>query len=59
MPSVRFFFIAKGSLAELRTQLKIANEIGYINNQKYEEINVECVEISKMLWALIKIRRSS
>ncbi len=27
--SVRFFFIAKGSLAELRTQMEIAYRIGY------------------------------
>ena len=28
--SVRFFFIAKGSLAELRTQAQIAYEVGYL-----------------------------
>jgi len=28
--AVRFFYIAKGSIAELRTQLQIAFEIGYM-----------------------------
>lgn len=31
--SVRFFFIAKGSTAELLTQTIIAHEIGYIDEQ--------------------------
>ena len=30
--SVRFFFIARGSLAELRTQILISAEIGYITS---------------------------
>ena len=34
--SVRFFYIAKGSLAELRTQMEIAYEIGYLKKQFYE-----------------------
>ena len=31
--AVRFFYIAKGSLAELRTQLQIAYEIGYLSGE--------------------------
>jgi len=55
--SVRFLFIAKGSLAELRTQLKIAHEIGYMDEPGFEQLNTECVEVSKMLWGLINARR--
>jgi four helix bundle protein len=33
--SVRYFFIAKGSVAELRTQLQIAHESGYLNRDTY------------------------
>lgn len=36
--SVRFFYIAKGSLAELRTQIQIAYEIGHLEKQSYESI---------------------
>lgn len=56
--AVRFFYIAKGSLAELRTQLLIAFEIGYIDKDVFEEIEKESVEISKMLGALIKARNN-
>lgn len=54
--SVRFFYIAKGSLAELRTQLKIVFDIGYIDKKDYAETNLECIEIGRMLWGLIKAR---
>ena len=36
--SVRYFFIAKGSVAELRTQLQIAHESGYLNGTIYEPV---------------------
>lgn len=54
--AVRFFFIAKGSLAELSTQIEIAKEIGYLNPALMEMIEAECVVIGKMLGALIKAR---
>jgi four helix bundle protein len=56
--STRFFCIAKGSLAELVTQLEIALEIEYINSENTNEIGKECEEIGKMLGALIKARRN-
>jgi four helix bundle protein len=34
--SVRFLFIAKGPLAELRTQLEIARDIGALTPEAYE-----------------------
>jgi four helix bundle protein len=54
--SIRHFFIAKGSAAELRTQLIISLEIGYITLNQYEKIEKECDSISAMLTALIKHR---
>lgn len=54
--SVRHFFIARGSTAELRTQLIISKEIGYISGSKYEEFEIQCDEISAMLTTLIKHR---
>ena len=55
--SVRFFYIAKGSLAELRTQIQIAFEIGYIEEQIYESIETDCEELGKMIGKLIKVRQ--
>lgn len=54
--AVRFFFIAKGSLAELSTQIEIAKEVGYLSSEVMEVIEAECVVIGKMLGALIKAR---
>lgn len=55
--SIRFFYIAKGSLAELRTQIQIAYEIGYLERDCYEIIETECVELGKMIGSLIKARK--
>ena len=54
--SVRFFYISKGSVAELTTQLIIANEIGYINNITKDILLDECDKISAMLSKLIRAR---
>lgn len=54
--SARFFSIAKGSLAELITQVEIAVEIGYLSEEKTVELEKECAEIGKMLGALIRAR---
>ena len=55
---IRFLHIAKGSAAELRTQLYIAREIGVIAEQIQKELNHEVVSISKMLHGLIKSLKS-
>ena len=54
--SIRFFYIAKGSLAEVVTQLEIAQEIGYITREELILFNEKCGEIGKMLGSLIKAR---
>lgn len=54
--SVRFFYISKGSVAELTTQLIIANEIGYIDNVTRNNLLEDCDKISAMLSKLIKAR---
>jgi four helix bundle protein len=54
--STRHFYIARGSTAELRTQLIISTEIGYITSDTFEELEKECDEISAMLTNLIKHR---
>jgi four helix bundle protein len=54
--SVRHFYIAKGSSAELMTQLIIANEIGYIDQPEFELLEDECDKISSMLTKLIRAR---
>jgi four helix bundle protein len=57
--SVRFFHIAKGSLAELATQLEIARDVGYFTATQVEPLISECAELGKMLGALVRARNNS
>jgi four helix bundle protein len=54
--SVRFFYMAKGSIAELRTQLEIASDVGFVSMRDFTSLETECIAIGKMLGALIKAR---
>jgi len=54
--AVRFLYIAKGSLAELRTQLEIAADIGNINQNDFIQFEDQCKSIGRMLGSLIKAR---
>jgi four helix bundle protein len=54
--SIRHFYIAKGSAAELQTLLIIAEEINYIENEVMNDLVNECKIISVMLLKIIKAR---
>ena len=54
---VRFLLIAKGSLSELRTQLEIAKEIKYIQQDIYQATEQNCTQLAGMITNLIKARR--
>ena len=54
--SVKFFYYAKGSSGELRTQIYIGIEIGYIAKKDGFAWKNESEQLSKMLAALIKSR---
>jgi four helix bundle protein len=56
--AVRFLYIAKGSLAELQTQLEIAHDIGYLDLNVLNGLNGKCSQLGKMLGSLIKARSS-
>jgi four helix bundle protein len=56
--SVRFFYTAKGSCAEVLTQAIIAHEIGYLPAEDFRDIKKECRSISGMLTRLIQSRSS-
>lgn len=57
--SIRYFYNAKGSVAELLTQLIIAHEIGYMDASSMEALVDECDKISIMLNKIIKARSAS
>ena len=50
----RFLKIAKGSCGELRTQLYIGTEAGFIERAKAKEFIQEATEIARMIQGLIK-----
>ena len=56
---VRYLNIAKGSVAELLTQLIIAKEIGYITELQYRELTERYIEVTKMIVGLIKSKSLS
>ena len=49
---MRFISIAQGSLAEVRTQLRIAGDLGYCDDSNVAPIIAEITEIKRMLNAL-------
>ncbi len=57
--SVYFFRVAKGSLAEVRTQLEIASAVGYFPHNVFLELDDECAQISRILGALIRARKTA
>lgn len=52
--SLRFYDIANASLEELRYEIQIALDLGYITKDEFDVINNKMEEVSKMLNAWIK-----
>ncbi len=50
----QFLYIARGSLSELETEIKIAKRLGYTQNKDTKDVEVLSDDIGKMLTALIK-----
>ncbi len=57
--AVRFLYIAKGSAAELQTQIEIAAELAYLDPDVAADLLARAAEIARMLGALIRRRGSS
>jgi len=57
--SIRFLYYAKGSTGEVLTQIRLGVRFGYIPTEKGKNLEIACVQISKMLTALIKHRNST
>lgn len=57
--SIHFFYVAKGSLAELRTQLQIAWETGTLDKSAFDSIDKEYAQLGKSIGSLIHSRRDA
>ena len=56
---INFLFIAKGSCGEVRSQLIRANDVGYLEPDKYKELYTECRRLSAGIMNFIKEIRTS
>jgi len=53
----RFFYIARGSLAELATQADIACELGLLDRDRPGSLIKECDQLARMIAAIIARRK--
>ena len=51
---LRFLYIARGSLEELRYFLLLSKDLSFINAKKHIELEGDCEKVSKLLNGLIK-----
>jgi four helix bundle protein len=51
---IRYLYVAKGSAGELKTQLLIAQDIGYVDQECSSDLRMKVENLSAMIGALIK-----
>jgi four helix bundle protein len=51
---IHFLYIAKGSSAEIRSQLYLALDLNYVTQKEFETLFFEITTISKLISGLIK-----
>ncbi|MCA6066985.1 four helix bundle protein [Chryseobacterium sp. RG1] len=56
---IRFLWIAKGSCAEVRNMLFVLHSLEKINDEIFNTLNNECLEITKEIYHFIKYLEKS
>jgi four helix bundle protein len=56
--ALNFLRVARGSLAELETQLWIAHDVGWLDSQAYLQLCEKRGEVERMLGGLIRTRQN-
>ena len=51
---VNYLYIAKGSCGEVRAQLYVAYDVGYIDNQRFKHLKLKAEECSKLISSFVK-----
>jgi len=55
---IQFFYLAMGSLTEVRNQIYIARDVGYLHSDNLlDSLLMEMIEVQKMLYGLIKVQK--
>jgi len=52
---LNFLYISRGFLQETKYQLLLSKDLGYINDQVYEELIERCYKIGRLLNGLINV----
>lgn len=55
----QFLSVAKGSCGELRAQLYVAFDQGYVTREQFESLSGEAVEVSRLIAGLMRYLRGS
>ena len=55
----QYYYLAKGSLTELRNQLYVARDVGYVTLTEVNKILIIMEEVYKMLFGLLKTTKLS
>lgn len=55
---LHFYYTAQGSLTELKNQLHIAKDVGYLNNEKYDSLNLHANNTHQLLQKFIQKTKS-
>ena len=56
---IQFLTVAKGSAAEVQTQLCIAFEVGYITEEDFKQMEDICIEVLSLISGFLRYLRSS
>ncbi|HZJ24361.1 MAG TPA: four helix bundle protein [Anaerolineales bacterium] len=54
----RFLQIAMGSASETEYQLLLSHDLGFLNKEQYDKLNIEVTEVKRMLASLLKTLRA-
>ena len=58
LDALRFLQIARGSLAELETQLELSRDFGSLPATDYDRMSPQVVRVGRLLGGLIKVRQA-
>ena len=56
---IQFLFIAKGSAGEVRSQLYIALDLGYIEKDTFDHMNTDLLSISRQISGFVQYLQAS
>ncbi len=55
---VQFYSISQGSVTELQNQFLVARDVGYITEERFQEIAKQSIKVHKIINGLIKKSKS-